>query len=57
MWDFLLAWLWLPKLGHVRITYRAGSEFEEDLSDGIVWVAYDVRQDAIERHWRNHDTV
>jgi hypothetical protein len=50
----LLEILFPPKLGHVRISYKAGNDFPEDLGDGIIaGPMYNVKQDAIERHWKS----
>lgn len=53
----LLEILFPPKLGHVRISYKAGDDFPEDLGDGIVAgpMTY-VRETGIERHWRNNES-
>jgi hypothetical protein len=55
MIERILSVIFPPKLGHVRISYRAGDDFPEDLEDGILWRGYNVKQDAIERHWRSHE--
>lgn len=54
--ETVLALLFPPKMGRInaRLRYQPTGDFlEEDLGDGIVWRAYDVRASGIEKHfWR-----
>ncbi len=53
LFEQALTLLFPPRLGRIdgAVVYRPG-EHAEPLGDGVLWRAYDVRQDAIERHWR-----
>lgn len=58
----LIKWNWLerlagflfpPALGHIKgtVVYAALTDDEPLDYDGILWHGWDVRTDAIERHW------